>query len=152
MNAECELYRHFDKDGRLLYVGISVCAVTRLAQHEQLGAEWYKKIVRIEIERFPTRLDAMRAELDAIKNEGPLYNRATEKDGERTPRKLQEEIERAALVEECLNLNIQVNPKWRINILKNVLIFRPKCDEEYEMANSTIRSLTRDNRFSYPKR
>lgn len=69
----CELYRHFDKSGRLLYVGISYTAISRLVGHRS-NAHWFDEIVRIEIERFQTREAAAKAELEAIKNEKPLHN------------------------------------------------------------------------------
>jgi hypothetical protein len=48
------LYRHYNKDGTLLYVGISLSAVGRLGQHKR-NAEWFWSIRRIEVEYFPSR-------------------------------------------------------------------------------------------------
>jgi GIY-YIG catalytic domain-containing protein len=73
MAEECALYRHFDADGTLLYVGISLSALNRLGQHKQ-NAEWFDKIARVAIEKFPTRAAALEAEHNAIKEEKPLYN------------------------------------------------------------------------------
>jgi hypothetical protein len=67
------LYRHFDHDGRLLYVGISLSAVTRTAQHRS-RAPWFSQITRIEIEWHKSRSAAALAEKRAIKAERPLYN------------------------------------------------------------------------------
>lgn len=69
------LYRHFDKDGRLLYVGISLDAIVRLRQHVA-SAEWAGLIATITIERHPSRDEAVAAELKAIRTENPIYNRA----------------------------------------------------------------------------
>jgi excinuclease UvrABC nuclease subunit len=69
----CELYRHFDKDGRLLYVGIAVSTLARLAGHRS-GSHWFGQITRIEIERFPSQCAARQAELEAIEREKPLHN------------------------------------------------------------------------------
>lgn len=66
------LYRHFDAAGRLLYVGISRSVTARLAQHAKSG--WDHLIARVEIERFPTREDAERAERKAIWAERPIHN------------------------------------------------------------------------------
>jgi hypothetical protein len=44
------LYRHFDKDGTLLYVGISLSAINRLGQHKD-NAHWFSSIKRVEIEQ-----------------------------------------------------------------------------------------------------
>ncbi|MFG6084244.1 hypothetical protein ACEUZ9_000493 [Paracoccus litorisediminis] len=68
-----DLYRHFSKDGELLYVGISLPAVARLKQHKS-RAPWYSKIDRITIERFPSRADALLAEGRAICTERPVHN------------------------------------------------------------------------------
>lgn len=67
------LYRHFSADGRLLYVGISLQAVTRTMQHRN-RARWYAEITRIDLEWFPSRSAAEHAEKLAIKAEKPLYN------------------------------------------------------------------------------
>lgn len=68
-----ELYRHFDENGVLLYLGISISTMTRLRGHKS-SSHWFNKIERIQIERFPTREEAERAEFQAIVNEKPLHN------------------------------------------------------------------------------
>jgi excinuclease UvrABC nuclease subunit len=67
------LYRHFDKDNRLLYVGVSLSVTQRLAQHRS-HAHWFSQITRVEVEQFLTRQEAIVAERAAIKNERPLFN------------------------------------------------------------------------------
>lgn len=67
------LYRHFDADGRLLYVGISRSVTARLTQHSE--SPWDHLIARIEVERFPTREEAEAAERAAIRSERPIHNR-----------------------------------------------------------------------------
>jgi hypothetical protein len=64
-----QLYRHYDREGALLYVGISLSAVGRLAV-----SDWFKDIVRIEIESFPNRRAAIIAESKAIATEHPKHN------------------------------------------------------------------------------
>jgi predicted GIY-YIG superfamily endonuclease len=68
------LYRHFDASGALLYIGISLSAVERLSAHNRT-ARWSAKITRVEIERFATRDEAVRAESSGIKDEKPRYNK-----------------------------------------------------------------------------
>jgi len=68
-----ELYRHYDVNGVLLYVGISFCAVLRLSAHRKESG-WYGEIVRVEIERFPTRYAVLVAERKAIRAENPRHN------------------------------------------------------------------------------
>lgn len=67
------LYRHFDAVGALLYVGISLSAVQRLAQHRQT-AHWFDRIARIEIEWHDSREEALAAEISAISCEKPPCN------------------------------------------------------------------------------
>lgn len=67
------LYRHFDCEGRLLYVGISLNALNRLAEHKQT-AEWFWRIARVEVTAYATRRSALKAERLAIQREKPLHN------------------------------------------------------------------------------
>ena len=67
------LYRHFDHNGVLLYVGISLSTVQRLGQHRD-HSHWFDAIVRVEIESFETRAAALDAEREAIRAEHPLCN------------------------------------------------------------------------------
>ncbi|MDM5264777.1 GIY-YIG nuclease family protein [Sulfurovum sp. XTW-4] len=68
-----DLYRHFDKDDNLLYVGISISALQRLSQHKDVSG-WYHEISKITIEKFSSLDDARKAEKHAIWNELPKYN------------------------------------------------------------------------------
>lgn len=67
------LYRHYDADGVLLYVGISLSAVNRLSQHK--SSPWFDRIARVQIEPFKTRDEALDAETHAIQHERPLFNK-----------------------------------------------------------------------------
>jgi hypothetical protein len=71
--AACTLYRHFDKEGVLLYVGISLSAVKRLSEHSKLSP-WALDITSVTLEHLPTREEAIKAETKAIREEKPLYN------------------------------------------------------------------------------
>lgn len=68
-----KLYRHFDIDGNLLYIGISVSFMVRLSSHKQ-HSSWFNSIARTEYTPYPTRKAAALAEKEAIKAEKPLYN------------------------------------------------------------------------------
>jgi excinuclease UvrABC nuclease subunit len=67
------LYRHYDKSGVLLYVGISLSAFNRLRQHKR-NAHWFNDISFVKVEGFETKIAAESAERFAIKTENPLYN------------------------------------------------------------------------------
>lgn len=67
------LYRHFDKAGVLLYVGITQNPSARTSQHASLSG-WYRFADRTAVEWFPTRKDAEDAERAAICDERPVFN------------------------------------------------------------------------------
>lgn len=69
----CSLYRHFDVEGALLYVGISVSWPARTKAHAG-GSRWFDLVAKVEIERFETREAALDAERKAIKAEKPRFN------------------------------------------------------------------------------
>lgn len=66
------LYRFFDGDGQLLYVGISYHLERRLDSHRY--AKPWARIARIELEQFATRAEAATAERRAIETEKPEWN------------------------------------------------------------------------------
>lgn len=68
------VYRCFDHDGALLYVGVSVNAIQRIGQHQSEKKPWFHEVARVEIEHFESRLLAAEAEVAAIQNERPAYN------------------------------------------------------------------------------
>lgn len=68
-----QLYRFYDAKGVLLYVGITGRMHNRVKQHRD-NASWFEVAARVDIEHYPTRADALRAETVAIKAEHPLHN------------------------------------------------------------------------------
>lgn len=72
MASTC-LYRHFDKDGKLLYVGVTNHCINRTNGHKNVSS-WHLKISSITIQTYSTRKKALEAERIAIKKENPLYN------------------------------------------------------------------------------
>lgn len=68
------LYRHFDKDENLLYVGISLNVIRRTREHSH-ESMWFDNISKIIIDRFKTRIEAEKAEIEAIKKENPRFNK-----------------------------------------------------------------------------
>lgn len=67
------LYRHWNADGELLYVGISLKPFQRLDQHKN-NSHWYGDIANVSVEYFDTRSLAEDAERVAINKEKPLHN------------------------------------------------------------------------------
>lgn len=68
------LYRHFDANGELLYVGISINPNSRSASHKS-SSDWFSQIHRIDVEWHETRELALEAEKRAIQNGQPKRNK-----------------------------------------------------------------------------
>ena len=63
------LYRLWDKDDNLLYIGISFGPIKRLKEHG-VDKPWFSEITAITLEHLTTRTDASEKEIKAIKKEG----------------------------------------------------------------------------------
>lgn len=72
-NKPTQLYRHYDGDGVLLYVGISLNTIGRLAQHK-FESGWFNQIASITITTYQSRKEALDAEAEAIEREAPVFN------------------------------------------------------------------------------
>jgi hypothetical protein len=68
------LYRWFDAEDRLLYVGITNDIGRRTDRHAYLQP-WWTNVARSTVEWFPSRPEALAAEARAIRDEYPTYNR-----------------------------------------------------------------------------
>ena len=67
------LYRHFDCEGKLLYVGVSLHVLSRLSAHARISP-WFHRIAHVHIEHFDSRKEALAAERAAIAEEHPECN------------------------------------------------------------------------------
>ena len=67
------VYRHYDSEGNLLYVGCTQSLEFRTKTHKA-SSPWKAEIARIAAEEYPTREDALFAERTAICNELPRCN------------------------------------------------------------------------------
>nr|WP_221374324.1 GIY-YIG nuclease family protein [Actinoplanes polyasparticus] len=75
---EPTVYRFFDAQGRLLYVGCSENVLKRFRRHSRpysKSAAWWPLQVRHSLTTYPNLVVALAAELHAIATESPLYNR-----------------------------------------------------------------------------
>ncbi|QGJ87583.1 G-I-Y-Y-I-G endonuclease [Gordonia phage Faith5x5] len=68
------VYRIYDEDGVLLYVGSTNSVRTRLNDHFIQKAPWFRFAHRVEMEQYATRYEAREAERAAILTEGPIGN------------------------------------------------------------------------------
>ena len=73
MTQPTVLYRLFDSQGRLLYVGITCGPRERFKAHHG-EKDWWPRVVGCTFEHFETRRQALTAESEAIKNERPVFN------------------------------------------------------------------------------
>jgi len=79
------VYRKYNKEGVLLYVGCSTSYFARLMNHIY-GTDWVKEVHTIRLTHFNSKIDALIEESRAIKAEKPLYNRNLT-DGQALPRR-----------------------------------------------------------------
>lgn len=74
-NRPCTLYRAYDADGQLLYVGITETGTSRMDSH-RLASEWWPQVARIELDHYPDRACARSVEAAVIDFWHPPYNAA----------------------------------------------------------------------------
>ena len=67
------LYRFFNADRQLLYVGLTVDPGSRWTSHCK-EKPWWHEVDTVKVETFPTRDLVIKAEREAIETEYPLYN------------------------------------------------------------------------------
>lgn len=92
MSRRTAVYRLYDADERLLYVGVAVSPRARLSTHAR-EKPWWGDVKREVVEWHPERSAALAAEAVAIHAEGPVYNRLIPADGDPAgPRKLRATI------------------------------------------------------------
>lgn len=68
------LYRYYNAQGELLYIGISSQYAIRAAQHSK-KSPWYAESANVTIEHCRDREDALLKEKKAIRLERPKYNK-----------------------------------------------------------------------------
>lgn len=73
------VYRAYGKKRRLLYVGVSRQWVSRWTHHAAM-APFYRDVVRLEIEWFPTRIEALSREREFIERLHPAFNKNHQND------------------------------------------------------------------------
>lgn len=67
------LYRFFDAEGQLLYVGITARNVDRMHNHAR-HKPWWHHVATATFQHFPNRALALLAEAVAIRIEHPVHN------------------------------------------------------------------------------
>lgn len=67
------LYRYYDSEGQLLYVGITGNNTKRQSQHRR-NSFWFGEVATASFEYFDDREEALKAETKAIQTEQPKHN------------------------------------------------------------------------------
>src|SRR5690606_10898520 len=67
------VYRAWDGEGRLLYIGCTVDLEQRLRQHRETSP-WYPYAVTVSSVAYSTRAEAAEAESEAIRTEDSWFN------------------------------------------------------------------------------
>lgn len=69
-----KLYRFYDEDGDLIYVGVSLSIINRL-KHHKANSHWFDRVAKITIENFNTEEEMLKAEKNVIVEENPFFNK-----------------------------------------------------------------------------
>ena len=67
------LYRHFDANNNLLYIGVSSRISQRIKEHS-IHSSWWQNVSKITLEHFEIRKEVLEAERNAIIAEQPKHN------------------------------------------------------------------------------
>jgi hypothetical protein len=73
-DGPCSVYRAYNAEGVLLYVGITARGVWRARQHGY-RSEWWREMTRMEWEHFDNRNDALDRETELIAAQDPVHNK-----------------------------------------------------------------------------
>jgi hypothetical protein len=138
--TECQLYRHYDAQGVLLYVGISHSAALRASQHKKESC-WYYQSATMTIENFNSREKAAEAEIAAIKNERPMFNiMGSYRDPIASPQLFVKKIERKcnakALQDEIIQIELD-----RLENEEKLLMQKAKAEKKQKQILDEIASL-----------
>lgn len=78
------VYRAYDREGRLMYVGITANWPVRLYSH-RCATFWWRDITRTRLTLWPDRYSALTHERQVIREERPLRNKQGATTDERAP-------------------------------------------------------------------
>lgn len=138
-----QLYRWWNKDGELLYVGISYSAMARASQHKS-NSGWYLEATSCTIENFDSRESLENAERIAVKSELPKYNKIYTQ--WRNNIHIQQETpskNKQLTVEDALSCIAEVNERICVGYLERII--STKNDSILSTFNIGIRQYLRKN-------
>ena len=100
------LYRAFNAEGELLYVGATAGLAKRLEQHKKTK-QWWQEVANVTVEHFGTTKEALKAERVAIAAEHPRANMAgTPRREKATPADVGPRIQQARLAKGWTQLDL----------------------------------------------
>lgn len=73
--SEAVVYRMYDADDRLLWVGMSTNLIQRIVSH-RATQQWWPRVAKVTVDHFAGRKAAAAAERAAIAAEAPEFNKA----------------------------------------------------------------------------
>ena len=73
-----DVYRVYDENRTLLYVGCSINGFERIKQHKHERQFWWKYACTVDILQYPDKTTARGVEAKAIAEEHPIWNIAKE--------------------------------------------------------------------------
>lgn len=146
------LYRFFNSNNELLYVGITNNPFNRFSGHSK-DKNWFSEIAYSTFEHYPNRLAVDKAETAAIKAEKPKYNKAKvdgfEKAQDHFKKIRYGRIEKHEILMgivitnsnygKVLNLSIERDAYIIVNAIKHAKTFGHKC--------SACDSILQDKRY-----
>lgn len=92
--TETAVYKAYDADGALLYVGVAKDFLFRWKSHRR-EAEWWKLAQRFEVALYATRDEALAEEARCITEDGPAYNACALAKGHAAKHRQREDAEAA---------------------------------------------------------
>jgi hypothetical protein len=91
-----QVYRYFDDQGRLIYVGQAICSISRSVTHRS-NSPWFWRVRSWTIEVCESKADALRLEKTIVTSGASMFNidgLASEEDKSRVRQALVDEIAR----------------------------------------------------------
>ena len=96
VDEEAAVYRLYDAEGQLLYVGMTGNLGVRYAEHRR-DKPWWSEVARRSATWYPSRKEALAVERLAIRDEGPKYNkRGAEDEAEKAAQRLRGKVSQDA--------------------------------------------------------
>lgn len=118
--APTGVYRFYDADEQLLYVGVSSNLRTRWKEHED-NRPWWGDIARHDVTWFATRAKALAEESRAICEDSPRYNSQGIVRAPESPHPTHTPVRRFRMGDEWIELGALVGDRRRSEVLRDLV-------------------------------